>query len=235
MGQIPDWLALMVSVAGLFVGGAGGTYYGARRRSRLDDRRHLLYEHVEIFLRGAEQDTGPKLDPVLQEFDDYFGIWLPAANLTVAIAKSPATVRLLPWTDRALWRRMIRCIESGPYWEAYVRLFHKYWAGEYRTPNVGPLRLTSSEELDQQLAQLMADNSEEQWAPYRRAVRDFQNHLIRQVNPTFRSRFSAYRQQTDLWVRGPRPWSSEIAITNDEPYEPEERDGPPLNHLLARP
>ncbi len=95
MGSVPDWLGLVIAVAGLFVGGYAGGRASAIARLRTE-RREQIYEQLlewspEIYV------TDPEILYHLENFDMQKVNW--------ESAQMDRAVRLLPWVDRATWAR----------------------------------------------------------------------------------------------------------------------------------
>ena len=240
MGDFPAWLQVLLALAGLFTGAGAGTYYGGVRRARLEDRREILRMGLEwadtgfllpppgftrdertAYDNGIAWALGP--DPALQLH----------ATLK-AIEDVNKLVRLLPWRDRALWHRVLSPVASiggGDLHEVHKML------------NVLPLDLYEQDELRDFLREfrpaflrfykrLRAANafrsrgetalpllerwgitSKETIEQLRRPDREFEEHLLRQVNPTFMARLKDIRLTIRLFKSGPRPWEGVIQPT----------------------
>ncbi len=208
MGSLTDWIQIALGIAGLLGGSAAGTYYGGVRRARLDDRRHLLTLWT-AWLPLVFVSEPPTYTPNPNDSPSRREARIAISDL-IAIDEINARVRMLPWRDRALWVRIVdRMILGHP---PSIRVLQDAVASSKVHGGI-------TEEHAEKIAQarglltsslvLTADTT----IPGHtggRTVEDFQNHLLRRVNPTVTTRVADARSSARLWLYGPRPWSSRI-------------------------
>lgn len=95
LGNLPDWVQVVVAFGGVFAGGAGGTTYGAVLLQRAEGRRRLdelLRQFILEMNRAFMSGTKAPLDKVLV-IPDTSDLHYQCAEI----------VSKLPWHDRSEW------------------------------------------------------------------------------------------------------------------------------------
>lgn len=219
MGNIPDWLGIALALASLGGGAGAGTYYAAVHRARLEDRRELLKTWTRWLTLLFVVDP-PGFDRTEGEPYESVSSRLAVRNLS-ALEEVNDLVRMLPWKDRALWSFVVDGVISidRPLFERMQRgvAFGRVNPVEATAPT--PDHDANSElvkdfkEFSGKVVSDYAHNAVQQGGdggPILRNSWRFRNHLIRQVNPTFTSRFANLQVMWNLLRDGIRPWSTQI-------------------------
>ncbi|MEM7349236.1 MAG: hypothetical protein AAF657_00425 [Acidobacteriota bacterium] len=186
-GNLPDWLGIVLAVAGLFGGSSAGVYRGGLSRARLDLRLEIMQSWTG-FIRGGHRFPILSASDCSDELERAQAIH-PAGQTDQlidllsryrAMEELARIVRLLPLVDRALWHDWAGSVVSRnrSSWLALLELVHPRYVGERPTHIDCDIDLSIP-------------------APFKPAE-SFYEHVLRQANPTWSSRWQNLK--TRLWV-----------------------------------
>ena len=213
-GNLPDWVSVLLAIAGLFGGTGAGVYYGGVRRARLDDRREFLKVWMPWISRGVFYSFPPGFDelPEPATLDEDFIYDLALANATAdGLDAVTDLAELLPWQDRALWRGYAGCLLDYADPINIMVLRDKPLGGDER---VKALNLAKNARW------LIGDD------PGQMATRDrlafaltasgdeLRTYLLRMVNPPFGASLRNIAFTAQLVVHGSWPFAKQLRLSN---------------------
>ncbi len=212
-------IGLILAFIGLFTGAAGGVYYGAIRRTRLDDRREILREgYVKRLLNRENYHFTAEDRDWCSEVNlrgpayIHYEYAVSFEQMVDDMQAIDDIVRLLPWKDRALWRATRPVLQTATFAdiEVAIRLGNVRAFRQFRNVNMTDI-LIPTHALEP-LFRRSSDQSE-YWTNFDDALSRFEKHLVRNINPHLGARLAELKLTTELWVNGPHKWSRSVRLS----------------------